>query len=72
MMLVFSLKIGTNDCSIFKLNDGFRSFRTGFQHVPAKNGQNLFLQSSQGQKKSEVRVLAAVNKPDVLGKKRYM
>lgn len=35
IICVFSLKIGTNDCKIFKLNDGFMSFRMGFQNVPA-------------------------------------
>lgn len=34
-MLVLSLKIGTNDCSIFKLNVGLRSLRMGFQNAPA-------------------------------------
>lgn len=35
MDLVLSLKIGTNDCKIFELNDGFISFRIGFQKEPA-------------------------------------
>lgn len=36
---VFSLKIGTNDCKIFELNDGFISFRIGFQKAPAEQQQ---------------------------------
>lgn len=35
MLFVFPLKIGTNDCKIFELNDGFISFRIGFQNEPA-------------------------------------
>lgn len=35
IILVLSLKIGTNDCSIFRLNVGFNSFRIGFQNAPA-------------------------------------
>lgn len=35
IMLVLSLKIGTNDCKIFKLNVGLRSLRIGFQNAPA-------------------------------------
>lgn len=34
IILVLSLKIGTNDCSIFKLNVGFKSLRIGFQKAP--------------------------------------
>lgn len=37
MIFVLSLKIGTNDCNIFKLNDGFSSFRIGFQNAPASD-----------------------------------
>lgn len=33
--LVFSLKIGTNDCRIFILKHGFMSFRIGFHTAPA-------------------------------------
>lgn len=36
MFLVLILKIGTNDCKIFKLNDGFICFRIGFQKAPAE------------------------------------
>lgn len=36
---VFSLKIGTNDCKIFGLNDGFIIFRMGFQNAPASVAQ---------------------------------
>lgn len=32
---VSSLKIGMDDCSTFKLNAGFMSFRTGFQTDPS-------------------------------------
>lgn len=35
IMLVLSLKIGTNDCRIFKLNVGFNSLRIGLQNAPA-------------------------------------
>lgn len=48
MYCVFSLKIGTNDCKIFKLNDGFMSFRIGFQNVPAlKKKENQIFQFIQ-------------------------
>lgn len=35
----FSLKIGTNDCKIFKLKLGFIAFLNGFQNVPAMKGE---------------------------------
>lgn len=40
IILVLLLNIGTNDCSIFRLKVGFRSFRIGLQNAPAVFGRN--------------------------------